>query len=479
MATRQRMTWKKSEQGKTASPPPQMPAVDRTEGPDHPAYYKDPDKDKYENGDTSAWAEDPKKPMIPESAPPAMPGNLTTEPLEHPATSDFEKGADKPGKAATTKEATLKQLAERRAHLCVRIASALMPQASAIDVENKALALMDLEDHQLQATAATLKLVAGDEDQDEAADEDDDKDASKKANHDVTARLDKLENSMNRLVQAMTDFFSKDKKAEDMSDEEMMAHLAEDMDGDGVDQNKPDAFYTDKKAEDDEEAMLKAMLDEMDADKSASHAEDVVEPLAKGKDILSGEGGNVSPDPAPVTPEVSGPMTGGTAVKAGEMPDFIKEKIDEKAEKEEDKEEKKASSDDDEDKDAENDIEITAGEDPMGLMETTASADDELMSLYNDLDFKTAGEEDEDVEEIVEEVEEEPEEDVEASKKAAKASKQGLRPQPKAAAKGNTPKTVGNVQATRTASQKELADLEKLWESAPDVSSYFGTTGPR
>lgn len=479
MATRQRMTWKSN--GKTASPPPQMPAVDRTEGPDHPAYYKDPEKDKYENGDTSSWAEDPKKPMIPESAPPAMPGNLTTEPLEHPATSDFEKGADKPGKAAASKEATLTQLAERRASLCVRIASALMPTASAMDVENKALQLMDLEDHQLQATAATLKLVAGDEDQDEAADEDDDKDASKKANHDVTARLDKLENSMNRLVSAMTDFFSKDKKAEDeMTDDEMMAQLAQDMDGDGVDQNKADAFYTDKKAEEDEEAMLKAMLDEMDSDKAASHAEDVVEPLAKGKDILSGEGGNVSPDPAPVTPEVAGPMTGGTAVKAGEMPDFIQKKIDEKEEKEDDKEEKKASEDDKEE-DSENDIEITAGEDPMGLMETTASADDELMSLYNDLDLKTAGEEDEDVEEIVEEVEEEPEEDVEASKKAAstKTSKQGLRPQPKVASKGNTPKTVGTVQASRTASQREMADLEKLWETAPDVSSYFGTTGPR
>lgn len=471
MATRQRMTWKSN--GKTASPPPQMPAVDRTEGPDHPAYYKDPEANKYENGDTSSWAEDPKKPMIPESAPPAMPGNLTTEPLEHPATSDFEKGADKPGKAAGTKEATLKQLAERRAHLCVRIASALMPTASAMDVENKALALMDLEDHQLQATAATLKLVAGDEDQDEAADEDDDKDASKKANHDVTARLDKLEASLGRLVSAMTDFFSKGKTAEDdMSDDEMMAQLAEDMDGDGVDQNKGDAFYSDKKAEDDEEAMLKAMLDEMDSDKAASHAEDVVEPLAKGKDILSGEGGNVSPDPAPVTPEVEGPMKQG-----GEMPDFIQKKIDEKEEKEGDK---KAAADSDEDKDAENDIEITAGADPMGLMETTASSDDdELMSLYNDLDFKTAGEEeDEDVEEIVEEVEED---DVEASKKAAstKPSKQGLRPQPKAATKGNSPKTVGNVQATRTASQKEMDDLQKLWESAPDVSGYFGTTGPR
>lgn len=279
---------------------------------------------------------------------------------------------------------------------------------------------------------------------------------------------------MNRLVNAMTSFFGR-KTAEEMTDDEMLAQLAEDMDGDGVDQNKPDAFYTDKKAEEDdpEEAMLKAMLEEMDADKSASHSTDVVDPLAKGPSIQSGEGGNVSPDPAPVTPEVAGPMTGGTAVKnAGDMPDFIQEKIDEKEEKE-DKEEKKAS------EDSENDIEINAsGDDPLGLMETTASADDELMSLYSDLDLKTAGddEEDEDVEEIVEEVEEEPEDKEAAKKAAAKQAKSNLRPQPKTPSKG--PKTVGNVQANRTAAQKELSDLEKLWESAPDVSGHFGTPGP-
>jgi hypothetical protein len=486
---RQRLTRKLAEQqGKKASPPPQMPAVDRTEGPASPAYYPDPDADKYENGDTSSWAEDPHSPMEPESPPPAMPGNLTTEELDHPGTSEFSKSPESPEKAMEEgggggkKQASLKELAERRATLCVRLASAMMPKASALEVEEKAVSLMDLDDSKLKAAMEAFSVFAG-EDKDEEFEEgeesegtkefDEQRDAGKKAAHDVTARLDKLESAFGRMVKAMSSFFGmEDDEDEGMSDKELMAYLmAEDMDGDGVDQNEADYGYSDKKSMDDdmeamamkhrmaeeeeeemeeEEAMLRAMLEEMDEEMSvmASHAEDVTDGLAKGQDVQSGEGGNVHPDPAAHTPVVA-QSDGG---------------------------EKKASNA------AENDIDIATGSDPMGLMDVTASADDELLALYADLDLpKTAGEE----EEVEEEDEEEDEDDDAGTDEKAekddeefghddegKKASARQRPQPKRASAGA--KTLGNVSGMPKAAHDEIAELGKLWETSPDVMSAFG-----
>jgi hypothetical protein len=501
---RTRMTWtatptKKATQGRSASPPPQTPSVGRTEGPDHPAYYPDPDRDKYEKGDTSSWAEDPKSPMIPESAPPAMPGNLTTEPLDHPATSEFEQKADKPGKTPAAKEASLKELAERRAAVCLRIASALMPGATVEAVESRAVDLMDLDDAKLRAAAEALTLVAGenpfekkDDDEDEKKDDDDGSD--KKASIEITARIDRLEAKFGKLRKAMAHFFGMDDK-EDAADEMMAYLMGKDEDGDGIDQSKnsfPQGYDVDKLSgkEDDEDAMLKAMLDEMDDEmKTATHEQDVVEPLAKGQSIQSGEGGNVDPDAAPKTPQVSGPMTGGTAVQAGEMPDFIKEKMEDKDEKDDEKDEKdKTAADCDDDKkeeDTENDIEVTAaGDDPMGLMSDVTASDDELLQLYSDIDLgRVAGDEEVVEEEVaddagdVEEVEEV--EKAAAAKTArtastkptpAKPGKPQMRPQPRTASTGAAPKQLGTV--SRVA--REIDDLTRLWDSAPDVSAVFG-----
>jgi len=490
---RQRKTWKQAE-NKTASPPPQMPAVDRTEGPSSPAYYPDPPIDKYEKGNTSDWAEDPHKPMEPESPPPAMPGNLTTDKLTHPATSEFQKKPETPEQAMAEgggggkKQASLKEMAERRANLCVRIASALMPGADAGAVENRALELMDLEDGQLQATAATLKVFAGEEEEEEEIEEELEIEGSKQASHAVTARLDKLETHMGKLVQAMNHFFGMEGDEDGMSDKELMAYLmAEDMDGDGVDQNSPDFMYTDGKTseqdefdrgeesegtemadEGDEEDMLKAMLEEMDeememtASKSASEVIDVTEPLAKGDSIQSGEGGNVNPDEYAATPVVA--QADGADKIGDPTPNGGK----------------KATADTGA---AENDIQITAtGDDPMGLMGNNkeASADDELMQLYADLDLpKVAGEE--------EEAEEEPadagagtDDKAEADDMEFGADDEGkkaglkLKPQPKAASNGA--RTLGNVAGMPKAAAEEMDQLSKMWEHAPDVSSVFGTT---
>ena len=509
--SRQRKTWKQAEVDKTASPPPQIPAVDRTEGPSHPAYYEDPAADKYKSGDTGSWAEDPHKPMSPESPPPAMPGNLTTEKLTHPGTSEFSKRPETPeqatdaggggGKAASGP--SLKKMAEERASLCVRIASALMPGADAGTVENKALELMDLDDGQLRATASTLKVLAG-EDEDEEEDEVEiEIEGGKKANLEMTARLDKIENSMGKLVAAMTHFFGGEGDEDGMSDKELMAYLmADDMDGDGVDQNAPDYAYTGEKSsgedefergeesegteisdeaegdkmagEDEEEAMLRAMLEEMDEEmamtassKGASEAVETTTPLAKGPTIESGEGGNVNPDeyaPTPVVAQSDGSEKVGDPTPHGS----------------------KAAAEDT--GAAEMDIEISAGLDPMGLMsdgtDKEASADDELMQLYADFDLpKTAGEDaesdkDEDIgggdalkemEELEEKSEEEGEEE---SPKASKKADIQLKPQQKAASTGA--QKLGNVRPQTKVAATEISELQKLWDSAPDVSQVFG-----
>lgn len=442
MAHRQRLTRKLAEQGKKASPPPQMPAVDRTEGPSSPAYYPDPDADKYKSGDTSTWAEDPHKPMEPESPPPAMPGNLTTEDLDHPGTSDFSKTPESPEAALAEgggggKKASLKQLAEQRATLCVRIATAMLPDAPALKVEEQAVKLMDLDDAKLRAAMETFKILAGDDKEREEGEEsegtelfDEGKEGGKKAAHEITANAAKiahLQGVLGRVVKAMGHFFGMDEGDEGMSDKELMAYLmAEDADGDGVDQNLPDYGYGEggekgamhheemsgkksmEEEEEEEEAMLLAMLEEMDedmavmakdeskasTDKDASAVTEAADPLAKGADIQSGEGGNVNPDAAAHTPVVAQSDGGEKKAKAVNPVD--------------------------------NNIEINAGADPMGLMETTASADDELIALYADLDLpKTAGEE----EEMAEESKEEPE-DAEAGtdEKAEKAEKDDMTP---------------------------------------------------
>ena len=502
---RKRLTWKQAE-SKTASPPPQIPAVDRTEGPDNPAYYPDPDADKYKSGDTSSWAEDPHSPMSPESPPPAMPGNLTTEKLEHPGTSDFSKSPESPEKATDAgggggkKQASLKEMAEQRATLCVRIASALMPGADAGAVENKALELMDLDDVQLRATASTLKLVAG-EDEVEEVEEEIEIEGGKKAAVEVTARLDKIEVSMGKLVKAMGHFFGMGD--DDMSDKELMAYLmAEDSDGDGIDQSKndyPQGYDADKmsgedefaegeEAEgakeydeamgdkmgmDDEESMLRAMLEEMDEEmamtasgKEGSAVEEATDPLATGPTIQSGEGGNVNPDKYAPTPVVA--QSDGAEKVGDPTPNGSKSAGDTGV--------------------AENDIELTAGADPMGLMDAPptkeASADDELMQLYADLDLpKTAGEDEEEIEEEIEveggkkatdddDQDDASDDDDDAKMGGKKAVDVQLKPQQKAASQGA--QRLGNVAGMPKAAADEMDQLSKLWESAPDVSSVFG-----
>jgi len=493
--SRQRLTWTKQ---KTASPPPQIPAVDRTEGPDHPAYLPDPPADKYQTGDTSTWAEDPHPPPYKQSPPPAMPGNGTTEEATHPAhitqvevpatgpTTAEEADARAPKQAS---EENIRVAAERHAAVCVRIAQATLKDATVADIERRAMALMDLPREQIAATAATLNITAADdedEDQDEASDEDDDaKMGDKKASQQITA----LNKKVDRLVKAFSDFFGMDglmddgeaeldmmmdddgddldmMMEDDMSDDDLMDTLmGMDQDGDGIDQNADDYAYTaqddfdegeesEGTKEYDEGAMLAALMAELGEGHMASDAELSVEPLAKGPTIQSGEGGNVNPEPAPVTPEVE-QMDGSEKTAMPDMSDIQMTATEDPSE---------------------NDIAMTAGVDPMGLMDDSTIAstpNDELLALYADLDLpKTAkkGGEDEDDDDDDDDDSEEVEVEEEVEEKEA-GKKTAQRPQARKASTG--PKTLGTVQQTKKAAD-EIAELSQIWDQAPDVREFFG-----
>jgi hypothetical protein len=404
-----------------------------------------------------------------------MPGNGTTETPSHPAVPQGQVVTPPTG-PTTAQEADarspkqahdIKVAVERKATLCVRIAQAVLKDATVEEIEVKAMELLDIPDAQIAATAATLSITAEaekEEDQDEASDEDDDaKMSNKKANKEITSRLDKMEKNVGKIVKAFGDFFGMDdmddmdggeleldmmleEDPNDMSDEDLMAMLTtmgDDADGDGIDQNAPDYGHSAQ----DESEMLSMLMAELETDVTASDAQLSVEPLAKGPSIQSGEGGNVSPDPAPVTPEVEQMVSA-----------------------------------------SENDIQMAAGDiDPMGLMDESVTAssspNDDLLALYADLDLpksakKADDDEDEDDEDEDDdddddaEVVEEEEVEVEAGKKAGRtASKPAQRPVPKKANAGA--KTLGAVPHNKQA-QNEIDELSKIWEQAPDVREFFG-----
>lgn len=121
---RQRMTWDRT---RGASAPPAIP----TEGSGHPAAKPDPDMHKYENGDTSSWAEDPDPGPYAESGAPAIP---------------------------TEKQARTAR-ARRKAAKCVRVAESILgPRATEAALEAQAYSLMALPEESLDST---LERMAG------------------------------------------------------------------------------------------------------------------------------------------------------------------------------------------------------------------------------------------------------------------------------------------------------------------------------
>ena len=145
--TRRRLTWT----DRKASAAPAMPGYQ--EPSIHPAAYPDPEADAYENGDTSAWAEDPHPGPYTNPMHPALPG--TEAPMGHPATDPahyFPAGVSK--QASRQVRAAM----EAKAAKCIRIATAMLGRKASVSaIEDQALDLMNLTERQIQAA---LRRVA-------------------------------------------------------------------------------------------------------------------------------------------------------------------------------------------------------------------------------------------------------------------------------------------------------------------------------
>lgn len=136
---RERLTWKRggatNAPARRASAHPAYP----DEGAANPAYQPDPEADAYENGDPSSWAEDPNPGPYPQSAHPSYPD-------EGPASPAY-----------IAKQGSVAIALERKAAKCVRLASTILgPTASQHEVENQALAFMDMSERALQASLSRL-----------------------------------------------------------------------------------------------------------------------------------------------------------------------------------------------------------------------------------------------------------------------------------------------------------------------------------
>jgi len=159
---RERLTWKRggatNAPARRASAHPAYP----DEGAANPAYQPDPEADAYENGDPSSWAEDPHPGPYPQSAHPAYPD-------EGPASPAY-----------IAKQGSVAFALERKAAKCVRLASAMLgPNASQHEVENQALAFMDMSERALRASLS--RLAAQDEGDESDEHEQEEKEKAKKA----------------------------------------------------------------------------------------------------------------------------------------------------------------------------------------------------------------------------------------------------------------------------------------------------------
>ena len=518
MSDRKRTTWKKE-----SSAPPATPGyADYFADDPHPAAQPAPDMHKYENGDTSSWAEDPHPGPYEQSPHPATPW----EGVSHPAA--------KPEKQARS----LRAAVERKASKCVKIAQAMLgPYAPEEVVENQAFDMMDLSNDQLDSTLQRVlakdkeeskdeekegkdedkegkdedkegkKAKKSEEDQDEEADKDEDKEGKKKAS---------LEDQVRVLTAAVANL----KKAQDQNDPD-----AYDF-GDTIDEN-PDnaekmlnAMIAEEECKGcseagDEEAHT--LMDEMDTDGDGFITRDEWTGSPAVFDALDTDGDGiltVEEVSAGIGPSFAGAGTSGMGgemmaqdeEEAGDDTEaMLQSMIEEEAKKSQPEEEAMFDEmGEDEDPETEAMFEamleeegqdapldepvmeealeedaVVLAEDPMGLdsMMPQQSDDDILANLYgarmaaDDENEETEETEetektDDNGDEETEEKDEEKTEEKEGKKKAA-----AQRPRPKKASTGV--KTLGRV-AKATTGNKEVDELSNLWESAPNVKDVFG-----
>ena len=497
--TRRRLTWT----DRKASAAPAMPGYQ--EPSIHPAAYPDPEADAYENGDTSAWAEDPHPGPYTNPFHPALPG--TDEPMGHPATDPahyFPAGVSKQASRQ------LRAAMEVKAAKCIRIAQSMLGRRASVSaVEDQALDLMNLTERQIQAA---LRRLADDDGLSQ--------DVGTESSSDLLAvenmTLTPERTSEEAMLAAML-ADEEDGSEGPMSDEEVLSHMvaeekakmsarmasrrrAAQMPGN---QNDPDHYnfraegvLASKKSDDDVEAeeMLENMAkdeakksaslrrqakkSEDDSDVEAAEDEEAAPEaqkkaahfqrlaaywsrVAKKSDDDAPEGETADDeveagdDEVEATPKKAAVRRRATGLSA-ELQQTLAALLAEDANPE-------ASNGDDV---AADDfmMDDLGVEDPM-MLDDSGLGDfgmddgmDDMSALYGTSHYaKKSDESDES------ETAEEEEAPVKVGKKAA------VRPQPRIASNG-----VRTLGAVSKVASSDVNDLSKLWESAPDVSKIFG-----
>jgi len=501
---RERLTWKR---GGALNAPPRRASAHPAypdEGAASPAYQPDPEADAYENGNPSAWAEDPNPGPYPQSAHPSYPD-------EGPASPAY-----------IAKQGSVALALERKAAKCVRLASAMLgPTASQHEVESQAFAFMDMSERALQASLS--RLAQQDEEEQQDAEEQQAEEQAKKAalrRRAQQAKKDAEEQQaeeqqaeeqqevkggkkaalakaayLRRLAQQIEEEVEEEVEDDDSDEDEdeaqqekgakkasvLDARLAriERLLTAGV----PGMFMQHNMAQQKspEEAMFEAMQDEAMQDEAQSLEEMLLEemqdeaqqapkPFGMMAEQLAMQGDNAGPmvesmrhnmaQQAPIEAQLAEMLQeeGMAGVLGAEYADEAEAMLVD------------PSGDDyigadgmlvDPSGDNYDDGMVA---DPMGLMGDGGNEDDAILaSLFGGEAMKYAkkGQQGHADAEAQEE-EQEADEPKKGQQKAA-----ALRPQPRKASTGAT--RLGGI----TKEAAEVGDLSKLWESAPDVSKYF------
>jgi len=494
---RERLTWKRggatNAPARRASAHPAYP----DEGAASPAYQPDPEADAYENGDPSSWAEDPNPGPYPQSAHPSYPD-------EGPASPAY-----------IAKQGSVAIALERKAAKCVRLASAILgPTASQNEVENQALAFMDMSERALQASLSRLaqqdeKPEAEEEEeqqakkaslrrraQQEKKDEDEGTEeeqqevkGGKKAALAKAAYLRRLAQQIEEEVEESDEESDEDESEEEDEEEMKASKKASSLDARLARIERlltaaaPSMFMQQKSPE---EAMLEAMLEEQQGKPSEEQQlEAMLKDMQEAQQAPAAKPFGMMAEQLAMQGDMAGPLTTHAkpeAMKAQQAPveAQLAEMLQEEgmgevlgAEYQDAAEAMLVDPSGDDYIGADGMLVDPSGDnyddgmmsDPMGLMGDMNDDDAILASLFGEsgesMKYAKKGQQDGDKADA-----EEQQEEQQAEKKGQQKAA-SLRPQPKKASTGAT--RLGGI----TKEAAEVNDLSKLWESAPDVSKFF------
>lgn len=446
-----------------ASPPPATPQGD--DNWQHPAYQPDPDKDKYQNGDTSSWAEDvhrgPYDGSVESPAPATPVGN---DAWSHPAAKQ----------AHMMEQIRIRKASNAKALKCVKIAQFYLGDlASENRIKKEALGMMDLSNEQVDLAYNDIQ------------------------GNRFAACDDMMEDDMMEYMEddMMGHDFMDDDMMDglDMMEDEMMSDL--DMMGDemmwgGNGPGMADVYASD----DDVDMMLDELYEEDDVllpgdDLGLEDDLDLVDPEYDDfSEMLAGQN---APDhfymgdkkkTASLSKEAYAQLQAMLEEQA-EMARYAADEDDDDDEEEEVEAEDAADDAEEEEeemgKEAMMTIEASLSEplDMMAEFELSETDRNVLASLYEDQFF---GKEDREVlaaaygQDVMKLAGDDEEEEVEVEEEENMGKEASVRLRPTARKQSNGARQLGNmVRSASAGPEDQIRKLQALWGETPDVSNAF------